>query len=92
MAKRTFSVEEAKSIGDQIGITWDKFSVDQFRQGLDVEIEHGSHDPETNVTNNDPILTGKIAWAHLKEYPDYYERHAKMEQEAEAFWQARAGQ
>ena len=52
--------------------------------GLEVELEHGLRDPETNVTNNDLILTGKIALAHLNEIPDYYTRLNKMEKEAEA--------
>jgi hypothetical protein len=81
-----FTVDEARKIGTTIGIDWTSspFDVDQFRAGLDVELEHGAHDPETNVTGDDPILTGKIAWAHLKELPDYYTRLALMEGEAEA--------
>ena len=75
--------EKAKEIGAKIGIDWNKFDLDQFQMGLEVELEHGSNDPETNVTNSDPILTGKIAWAHLKEIPDYYTRLEKMEKEAE---------
>ena len=50
--------------------------------GLEVEFEHGSHDSQTNVTNDDPVLTAKIALAHLKELPDYYTRLKKMEGEA----------
>ncbi len=82
--KKTFTTDEAKEIGDKLGIDWSKFDIEQFRIGLDVELEHGSHDPETNVTYNDPTLTGKIAWAHLKEIPDYYTRLDKMEKEAES--------
>jgi len=82
--KKAFSIDEAREIGDKLSIDWNKFDIDQFRMGLEVELEHGSHDPETNVTNNDPILTGKIAWAHLKEIPDYYTRLDKMEKEAES--------
>jgi hypothetical protein len=76
---------EARSIGEQIGIDWETspFDVEQFRAGMEVELEHGAHDPETDVTHNDPILTGKIAWAHLKEFPDYYTRLERMEAEAE---------
>lgn len=85
-AKTTFSVEEARRIGDALGITWQEFDVEQFRIGLNVELEHGLHDPETNVTGNDPLLTGKIAWAHLKEFPDYYTRLQAMEEEADAYW------
>lgn len=79
---KSFSAEEAKTIGDKIGINWHKFDIEQFRMGLEVESEHGAHDQETNVTNDDPYLTGKIAWAHLKEIPDYYTRLNKMEAEA----------
>ncbi|NCT00243.1 hypothetical protein GW765_04695 [Candidatus Parcubacteria bacterium] len=85
MAKDTFTTDEAKIIGDEIAIDWDKIDLEQFRRGLEVEMEHGEHDPETNVTNSDPILTGKIALAHLKELSDYYTRLDKMEKEAEGF-------
>jgi hypothetical protein len=84
MDKPKFTPDEAKRIGDSIGIDWDKVDLEQFRRGLEVESEHGAHDLETNVTNNDPQMTGKIAWAHLKEIPDYYTRLDKMESEAEA--------
>ena len=85
-AKTQFSNDEARRIGDALGITWQQFDVEQFQVGLNVEMEHGSHDPETNVTNDDPLLTGKIAWAHLKEFSDYYTRLMAMEQEADAYW------
>lgn len=62
---------------------WVEVDLDQFRRGLTVELEHGAHDPETNVTNDDLHLTGRIAWAHLKEIPDYYTRLEKMGAEAE---------
>jgi hypothetical protein len=89
MGKRTFSVDEAKRIGATLGVDWDKVDVDQFRRGLEVELEHGSRDPETDVTNDDVSLTGKIAWAHLKEFPDYYTRLDKLEAEADAYWASR---
>ena len=82
-AKKHFTAEEAKRIGESLGIDWSKFDVEQYRMGLDVESEHGSIDPATNVTNDDPIITGKIALAHLNEFPDYYTRLEKMEREAE---------
>ena len=85
-SKKSFTAEQAKMIGEQLGIDWSKFDVEQFRMGMDVELEHGLHDPETNVTNDDPLITGKIALAHLKEFPDYYTRLAKMEDEAEEYW------
>ena len=87
MADRTtFTGDEARSIGEQIGIDWATvpFDVEQFRMGMDVELEHGLHDLQTNVTGSDPIVTGKIALAHLKEFPDYYTRLKKTEAEAEA--------
>jgi Protein of unknown function (DUF5661) len=70
-------------VGDQIGVDWDRFDLEQFRAGMDIEYEHGSHDPQTDVTGDDPLTTGKIALAHMKEFPDYYERLQQMEQEAE---------
>lgn len=82
---KKFSVEEAKQIGTEIGIDWSKIDVSQFRRGLEVEMEHGSlWGDETNVTKDDPHFTGRIAWAHLKEIPDYYTRLDKMEAEAES--------
>ena len=82
---KSFSAEDARDIGERIGIDWDSapFDVEQFRMGLDVELEHGLHDPQTNVTGDDPVITGKIALAHLNELSDYYTRLAKMEAEAE---------
>jgi len=82
MTKEHFTAEEAKEVGEKIGIKWDKFDVDQFRRGMDVELEHGTRDLTTNVTNNDPIMTGKIALAHLNEFPDYYDRLKEMEEKA----------
>jgi hypothetical protein len=87
MSKKFFTTEEAKKIGDEIGIDWNKVQIEEFKQGLHVELEHGLHDDETNVTNNDLITTGKIAWAHLKEFRDYYTRLKKMEDEAEEYWE-----
>ena len=81
--KTSFTAEEAKNIGEQLGIDWVNFDVEQFRMGMDVELEHGLVDPVTNVTNSDPLTTGKIALAHLNEFPDYYTRLAKMEAEGE---------
>jgi Protein of unknown function (DUF5661) len=85
------SVEEARRVGDAIGIDWSRFDIEQFRAGMDVEYEHGAHDPQTDVTGDDPIITGKIALAHMKEFPDYYDRLARMEREAEAEWAAKRG-
>ena len=89
MSKRQVDADEAKRIGASLGINWGKVDLEQFRRGLEVEFEHGSHDPETNVTNDDAGLTGKIAWAHLKEFPDYYTRLDRLEAEADAYWASR---
>lgn len=82
--KHVFTRDEAEKIGKQIGIDFDEVDIEQFRMGLSVELEHGMDDPQTNVTNDDLLVTGKIAWAHLKELPDYYTRLKAMENEAEA--------
>ena len=81
---KSFTVEEARQVGERIGIDWATapFDVDQFRRGMDVELEHGLHDAATNVTGDDPLITGKIALAHLNEFPDYYSRLERMEEEA----------
>jgi len=81
--KEHFTGEEAKQIGEKLGIDWSLFDVEQYRMGLDIELEHGLVDPHTNVTDDDPIMTGKIALAHLNEFSDYYTRLEKMEREAE---------
>ena len=85
---RNFSADEARAIGERIGIDWNssRFDVEQFRMGLGVELEHGRQDPLTNVTDDDEMTTGKIARAHLNEFPDYYSRLAEMEAEAERYW------
>jgi hypothetical protein len=90
MEKQSFTREEALEIAEKIGIDWQQepFDVEQFRMGLDVELEHGLHDPKTNVTADDPVMTGKIALAHLNELPDYYTRLEKMEEEGEAALEA----
>lgn len=92
MMKKSVTIDEAKKVAAAIGIKWDavRFDVEDLRYGMEVEYEHGTHDPETNVTNDDPFVTGKIAWAHMKEYPDYYKRLKVMEAEAEAFWAIQA--
>ena len=82
MNAREFTLDEARVIGDQIGLDWGVTDIEEFRMGLSVELEHGKADPRTNVTNDDPLLTGKIAWAHLNEIPDYYTRLISMEREA----------
>ena len=80
---RVFTTQEAIAIGNGVGIDFETINIEQFRIGLTVELEHGRHDPETNVTNDDLAVTAKIAWAHLKEIPDYYSRLKIMEAHAE---------
>lgn len=85
-SRSRFTVDEARAAGERIGVNWGSatFDAEQLRMGMDVELEHGTRDPATNVTDDDAITTAKIAWAHLNEFPDYYTRLAKMEAEAEA--------
>ena len=92
-SRKSFTPEEARRIGAEIGIDWDTapFDVEEFRSGMDVELEHGLHDVLTNVTDDDPQVTAKIALAHLNEFPDYYTRLERMEEEAKRDWAARGG-
>ena len=89
--RQRFSTEEAAAIGTRLGIDWSSspFEVEQFRAGMNVELEHGLSDPGTNVTNDDPLTTGKIALAHLREFADYYTRLERMEAEADDYWRSR---
>lgn len=82
--RRGFSAKDAEDVGTRIGIDWTSapFDVEQFRLGMEIELEHGLHDPGTNVTDDDPLVTGKIALAHLHELPDYYTRLEQMEEQA----------
>jgi hypothetical protein len=88
--KARFTAEEARAAGGRIGVDWEtsRFDVEQFRKGMDVELEHGTQDLDTNVTDDDVSVTAKIARAHLNEFPDYYSRLALMEAEAETYWAA----
>jgi hypothetical protein len=89
MNHRAVTIEEAKRIGTLLGISWREIDLEQFQRGLEVEFEHGAHDPQTDVTNDNVVLTGKIAWAHLKEFPDYYTRLERLEVEADSYWASR---
>jgi hypothetical protein len=86
MNEKEFTFDKAKQIGNKLGIDWKKFDIDQFHMGLNVELEHGTIHSETNVSDDDPIITGMIALAHLTEFADYYTRLQKMEKEAKEFW------
>ena len=82
--KRSFTSDEALAVATELGIDFGALGCDleQFRMGLGVELEHGPRDPETNVSGNDSMVTGKIALAHLTEFPDYYTRLGVLEREA----------
>lgn len=82
---KTFTLEDVERIGQKLGLDWSRFDKKQFQMGLNVELEHGSRNKVTNVTNDDDLITGKIALAHLNEFPDYYTRLEKMEKEAEEY-------
>lgn len=86
--ERKFTKAEACEIARVLGVNIDSpcFDIDQFLMGLNVELEHGTIHPSTNITDNDPIMTGKIALAHLNEIPDYYTRLARMRREAREYW------
>jgi hypothetical protein len=87
LSRKNFTTEEALMIAKRLNIKFDKFDVEQFRIGLIVELEHGRVNQYTNITNDDPIITGKITLAHLNEFSDYYKRLTRMEEEAEEYWE-----
>lgn len=91
MGRTKFSKEEAAAIALLLGIDFakTKFDLNQFWMGVNIELEHGKIYDETNVTSDNPLLTGKIALAHLNEFPDYYTRLAKLEDEAKVYWSSR---
>jgi len=86
---RPISAEEARAVGSALGVDWTRIELEQFRRGLEIELEHGTRSPKTDVTHDDLDLTGKIAWAHLNEFPDYYARLERLETEASAYWASR---
>lgn len=90
--KKTFTFDQARKAGEALGVDWRRFTVNQFRYGMDVELEHGKRYAGTNVTDDDLMTTAKIALAHLNEYPDYYKRLRVMENEAEKFWSKKKSQ
>ena len=88
-SKKHFTKEEAKKVGERLGINWKDYNVEQFKMGMDVELEHGKINKKTNVTNDNPIKTGKIALAHLNEFPDYYTRLDRLEKQADKKWKGK---
>ncbi len=81
ITKKNLTDNIAHAIGIIVGIDWDnvKFTPIDLKEGMFIEYEHGSKDTDTNITNDDPIITAKIAWAHLKENPEYYQLLRKVE-------------
>lgn len=77
---------DAKRIGEALGVTWEEFDVEQFQLGMQTELVHGKRFPLTNVTNDDLLMTGRLALAHLYEIPDYYDRLEKMVRIADREW------
>lgn len=75
---RQFSFHEAKSIGDRLGAPWDRFDVEQFRMGLNIELAHTNRDRAAPPLDDTPMTTARIALEHLKEVPDYYTQLAAM--------------
>jgi hypothetical protein len=90
-AKQSFTRDEALTVAIDLGMDFEalKYDLEQFRMGMDVELEHGLVSPKTNVSGDDSIITGKIALAHLNEFPDYYTRLAVLEREAADHWKTR---
>jgi hypothetical protein len=88
--RKGISPRKVRKIGEELGVDWTRIELEELRRGMEVELEHGRRDPATDVTGDDLLLTGKIALAHLNEFPDYYSRLARMEEEARAFWQGEA--
>ncbi|HEX7498643.1 MAG TPA: DUF5661 family protein [Candidatus Limnocylindrales bacterium] len=89
--KKSFTRGEARVVAIELGLDFEtlKYDLEQFRMGLDVELEHGLRSPKTDVSRDDSLITGKIALAHLTEYPDYYTRLAVLEHEAAASLKAK---
>jgi hypothetical protein len=83
--RKSFTTEQAEAVAEMLGVdlAQEGIALESFRRGMEVELEHGRRDPITDVTHDDPIVTGKIAWAHLREMADYYDRLDAMEREAE---------
>lgn len=88
-AKKVFTREQAAEIATKLGVDFKsvKFDLEQFRHGMDIELEHGTVNSVTNVTNDGPLESGQITLAHLNEFPDYYVRLDELEKTADEYWQ-----
>jgi hypothetical protein len=83
-----FTAEDAAKAraSAEIDLSNERYGIDDLRDGMNVELEHGTRFPDLDVTGDDPVVTAKIALAHLREFPDYYQRLGVMEREADAAW------
>ena len=86
---KKFTADDMKRIKNQMDVDFSEIDGNEFLMGLNVELEHGKIDPVTNVTDDDEILTAKIALAHLREFPDYYTRLEDLEHKAEDYWKTK---
>lgn len=86
---KKFNRQTALRLANILRIDLRVVPIKEWQYGLNVELEHGYMYEESNITNDDPILTAKIALAHLLEYPDYYKRLKRMEEQAEKYWSRR---
>jgi hypothetical protein len=73
-----FDINQARQIGDALGIDWNQYEIHEFQMGLEVELEHGVRDPNKIITHDDLLFAGKIAWAHLNDNADYYLRFERI--------------
>ena len=80
------NIKETNKIGDYFGLNWKIIDRHEWHYGMNIELEHGTSAGIANITNDKPIMTGKIALAHIMEYPDYYARLKRMEASAEKKW------
>lgn len=80
-----FTMDDARMAFETLGLDLEseKITLEALTAGMNVELEHGSRFPDLDVSGDDPIVSAKIALAHLREFPDYYERLVRMEAEAE---------
>ncbi len=86
MEIKKYSLEEGMEIGEELGITFDKFDAGQFTDGINVELANLSKTPGTHVSKEDLLNAGKIALKHLTELPDYYIRLQRKEMEDKGYY------
>ncbi|MCL2678817.1 MAG: hypothetical protein FWF18_00715 [Dehalococcoidia bacterium] len=80
MMEKVFTIEQATEVAAKIGMNFDKWDVAEFCLGMNVELEHGKADANTNITDDDPVVTGRLVWAHLNKIPDFYTRLGVMKE------------